>query len=146
MFKQIRSEFDHFLLRYAAECGATVREETKVTEILFADNRCGNDPRPIGANYTHNGTSGSISFEYLIDASGRNGIMSTKVCKKMFVCSLELTLYFHQQYLKNRRMNKSLHNVACWSYWSEHKEYMPGTHRHNAPWFEALTGKYLIIV
>ena len=37
-------------------------------------------------------------------------------------------------------MNQSLHNIACWAYWEGQETYMPGTYRHNAPWFEALTG------
>lgn len=40
-------------------------------------------------------------------------------------------------------MNQSLHNIACWAYWEGQETYMPGTYRHNAPWFEALTGMSL---
>lgn len=76
---QVRSEFDELLLRHAEESGAKVFEETKVTEIKFADNE-GADLRPIGAVYTkRGGQTGEISFDYLVDASGKNGIMSTKV-------------------------------------------------------------------
>ena len=119
-FYKIRSEFDDLLLRHASKCGATVIEETKVTEIQFeGDGRS----RPISATWknTCNGIEGSISFDYLVDATGRNGIMSTK-------------------YLKNRRFNKALNNVACWGYWEETSSYMPGTTRQNAVWVEALQG------
>ncbi|TFK44724.1 hypothetical protein BDQ12DRAFT_673465 [Crucibulum laeve] len=117
----IRSEFDQLLLRHAGESGANVFEETKVTEINFCEDNAPDDPRPISATYIRrSGEKGIISFDYLVDASGRNGIMSTK-------------------YLRNRKMNKSLHNLACWSYWTGASKYMPGTHRENAPWFEALT-------
>ena len=45
------------------------------------------------------------------------------------------------QYLRNRRMNQTLKNVASWGYWTgDAKMYKPGTGRENAPWFEALTG------
>jgi flavin-dependent dehydrogenase len=117
---QIRSEFDDLLLRHASKCGASVIEETKVTELHFVDEGCG---RPVSATWRKTGTGmeGRISFEYLIDASGRNGIMSTK-------------------YLKNRRFNQALNNVACWGYWEGTDSYMPGTTRENAVWVEALDG------
>ncbi|KAF9451401.1 FAD/NAD(P)-binding domain-containing protein [Macrolepiota fuliginosa MF-IS2] len=116
----VRSEFDNLLLRHAESSGAKVFEETKVTEIKFAEST-GTELRPISALYTcNNGEAGEISFDYLVDASGRNGVMSTK-------------------YLKNRKMNGSLHNLACWAYWTGAGMYMPGTERHNAPWFESLT-------
>lgn len=41
-------------------------------------------------------------------------------------------------------MNQTLHNIACWGYWSGAGMYMPGTDRHNAPWFESLTGESII--
>jgi flavin-dependent dehydrogenase len=108
------------LLRHASKCGATIIEETKVTEIQFEGKGGG---RPISATWRNTGTEmeGRISFEYLIDASGRNGIMSTK-------------------YLKNRRFNQALNNVACWGYWEGTDPYMPGTTRENAVWIEALDG------
>jgi len=111
----IREEFDDLLLKYAAKNGATVIEETKVTELCF------DGDRPVSANWvSRSGVEGQISFEYLVDASGRNGMMSTK-------------------YLKNRRFNKSLNNVACWGYWENTGCYMPGTNRDNAVWIESLT-------
>lgn len=76
---QIRSEFDNLLLRHAEESGAKVFEETKVTEIKFAETK-GPEIRPVSAVYVRkDGEIGQISFEFLVDASGRNGIMSTKV-------------------------------------------------------------------
>jgi len=111
----IREEFDELLLKHAAKNGATVVEETRVTEICF------DGERPISASWvSRSGVEGQISFEYLVDASGRNGMMSTK-------------------YLKNRRYNKSLNNVACWGYWENTGCYMPGTNRDNAVWIESLT-------
>ncbi|KAH6904966.1 hypothetical protein BKA70DRAFT_1373310 [Coprinopsis sp. MPI-PUGE-AT-0042] len=111
----VRSEFDEILLRHAAECGAAVFEEHKV-------NLHGSPTsRPCAATFTCPDGPGRITFDYLIDASGRNGIMSTK-------------------YLHNRRMNQTLKNVASWGYWTgDAKMYKPGTGRENAPWFEALT-------
>jgi hypothetical protein len=98
-----------------------VFEEHKVTALTFAD---GSDHRPISATFTAvtTGETRSIAFDYLVDASGRAGIMSTK-------------------YLKNRHMNESLKNIACWGYWTGTEMYAPGTDRENSPWFEALTGE-----
>ncbi|KAK7464329.1 Flavin-dependent halogenase armH4 [Stygiomarasmius scandens] len=114
----IRSEFDEILLRHAQQSGAKVFEGYKVNELQFAPD---SEHRPVSATFTGpDGQKASISFEYLVDASGRLGIMSTK-------------------YLKNRLMNNSLKNLACWGYWKGAGVYMPGSSRHNAPWFESLT-------
>ncbi|KAG1776888.1 putative halogenase [Suillus placidus] len=111
----IRSEFDDLLFRHASKCGATVFDNTRVAEFQF------NGERPVSADWSNasTGIQGRISFNYLVDASGRNGIMSTK-------------------YLKNRRYNQALNNVACWGYWDGTGSYMPGTTRQNAIWVEAL--------
>ncbi|KAG1823475.1 putative halogenase, partial [Suillus subaureus] len=111
----IRSEFDDLLFRHASKCGAAVFDNTRVAEIQF------DGGRPVSADWRNasTGTRGRISFSYLVDASGRNGIMSTK-------------------YLKNRRYNQALNNIACWGYWEGTGSYMPGTTRQNAIWVEAL--------
>ncbi|KAG8216212.1 putative halogenase [Butyriboletus roseoflavus] len=113
----VRSEFDQLLLRHAASCGVRVAEETQVTELHFSTT---NENQPVAASWKRpSGEQGRIEFEYLIDASGRNGIMSTR-------------------YLRNRKFNKSLNNVACWGYWENTDRYMPNTKRENAVWIEAL--------
>ena len=116
---QVRSEFDDILLNHAASCGATIVQETKVNEIIF------DGARPVAARWkaqTHNGAEGTIYFDYLVDASGRNGVMSVK-------------------YLKNRCYSQSLKNIAVWGYWTGANSYMPGTNRDNAVWIEALEGQ-----
>ncbi|KAF5319307.1 hypothetical protein D9619_008582 [Psilocybe cf. subviscida] len=118
-YNVVRSELDELLLRHSQECGAKVYEQTRVLDLAFEDNAEGQPIRPTGANYARGGQSGYISFDYLIDASGNKGIMSTK-------------------YLRNRKMNQTLHNIACWGYWTGGGTYRPDTYRHNAPWFEAL--------
>lgn len=88
------------MLKHAAKNGATVIDETRVTELHF------DGKRPVSASWvSRDGVEGQISFEYLVDATGRNGIMSTK-------------------YLKNRHYNKSLNNIACWGYWENTVRYM----------------------
>ncbi|KAJ7238669.1 putative halogenase [Mycena rebaudengoi] len=111
----VRSEFDEILLRHATESGAVVYEGVQVTGIQFSGER------PISAAWKSDiGNTGELRFKWLVDASGRTGIMSTK-------------------YLRNRRFNQSLKNVAFWGYWNGANMYAPGTKRENAPWFEALT-------
>ncbi|KAF8067527.1 putative halogenase [Lyophyllum atratum] len=121
----IRSEFDEILLRHAASCGVKVHEGVRVTALEFEGGDAAAsipvESRKIkSASWSNDSTSGTISFDWIVDASGRNGIVSTK-------------------YLKNRTFNTALRNVAAWGYWTGGSVYMPGTTRENAPWFEALT-------
>ena len=118
----VRSEFDHLLLDHASSLGAKVYQNTKVLSLEFDENN-----RPISAAYTcrssdaTDAVNGTISFNYLVDATGRAGLMSTK-------------------YLKNRNFTESLKNIAVWGYWTGVGSYGEGTTRAGAPWFEALTG------
>ncbi|KAL1723748.1 hypothetical protein EV715DRAFT_285814 [Schizophyllum commune] len=124
----IRSEFDDLLLQHARTCGVEVFERTKVDSVEFSTD---NTSRPIAVNWTRTSKSASSSpgshratgrttFDYLVDASGRAGVMSTK-------------------YMKNRHFNESLKNIAIWGYWRGAGTYGMGTSREGAPWFEALT-------
>ena len=116
---------DEILLRIAQQSGARVFEEHKATEIEFDPGSVAPNLYPVACKFTNaSGEPGRIMFDYLVDAYGRAGIMSTR-------------------YLKNRQMNNSLKNVACWGYWTNVKMYMPGTSRENASWFELLTGNYV---
>ncbi|KAF7799925.1 hypothetical protein EIP86_011168 [Pleurotus ostreatoroseus] len=155
----VRSEFDELLLKHAASCGVKVFTQTRVDLIHFqrddagggrAENphsaipsttqpefpraRAGSgasvefEPvgRPVRATYsTADGGKGEIGFDYVVDASGRAGLLSTK-------CVTSL-------YLKNRRYNQSLKNVAVWGYWRGTGMYGKDTPRENAPFFEALS-------
>ncbi|KAF8348367.1 FAD binding domain-containing protein [Amanita rubescens] len=142
----IRSDFDQMLLNHARFCGVSVYERTMVESISFSEK----DPtKPTFVSWSHKSPPTPLSppstpshspcrpcteltgdstapirgitkFSHLIDATGRAGIMSTK-------------------YLKNRRFNASLRNVAVWGYWSDVGVYGKGTSREGAPWFEALT-------
>ncbi|TBU24654.1 FAD/NAD(P)-binding domain-containing protein [Dichomitus squalens] len=153
----VRSEFDHLLLKHAASCGAKIYEQTRVVDVAFEDASSSQVPlqpapqpphscfgqripgqrrpstvefsnppaselgRPKSVVYeTAFGAKREITFDYLVDASGRAGIMSTK-------------------YLKNRKFNASLKNVAVWGYWKNTDMYGEGTPRQNAPFFEALS-------
>ena len=71
------------------------------------------------------GTSGKINLEYLVDASGRAGVVSTK-------------------YWKNRRYNQGLKDVAIWGYWEGAAVSCPGETGEGQPYFEALDGTFLL--
>ncbi|KAF2970807.1 hypothetical protein GQX73_g2832 [Xylaria multiplex] len=130
----VRSEADHILFKHAGECGAKVFDKTKVNEIQFESkpvngngvtngNGVANGApvalgKPVSASWSQkeNDLSGTIRFKYLVDASGRNGIVS-------------------QKYLKNRKYNQGLKSVANWGYWKNGKPHGPGL---GDPFFEAL--------
>ena len=120
------------MFRHAGKSGAAIFDGVKVDSIEFLppNNQDGTvesetpDPgRPVSASWSRkDGTSGQIKFDYLVDASGRAGLVSTK-------------------YLKNRKNNQGLKNIANWGYWKGAGEYAPGTARQGQPLFEALSGK-----
>ncbi|KAJ5890587.1 FAD/NAD(P)-binding domain-containing protein [Penicillium subrubescens] len=123
----IRSESDDLLFRHAGTCGAHIFDETKVDAIQFESDTNETSPdgvlnpgRPVSVTWVRkDGSSGSTSLKYLVDASGRHGILSTK-------------------YLKNRKFNENFKNVANWAYWKSDNVYGPGTHMEGSPYFEAL--------
>jgi flavin-dependent dehydrogenase len=123
----VRSEADNLMFQHATKCGAKTFDAVRVKSIGFDADGLTELGRPVSATYVHkveaNGeqVTGMITFDYIVDASGRLGILSTK-------------------YLKNRRYNQSLKNVAHWGYWCGASPYAPGTRRENSPFFEALQG------
>lgn len=124
----IRSEGDEILFKHAGESGAKIFDETKVDSIEFesggesTNSALPNPGRPVSATWKRkDGTSGRISFKYLVDATGRQGLLSTK-------------------YLKNRHYNQGLKNIANWGYWKGAGAYGKDTKREGSPYFEALKG------
>lgn len=78
------------------------------------------DGRPRSAQWFSKGNSGTIEFDYIIDCSGRQGILSTKV-------------------LHNRHYNQTLKNIATWGYWTGNTGiYGKGTNREGAIFIEGL--------
>ncbi len=130
----VRSEADDLMFRHAGKSGAKIFDGVKVNTIDFLplDSKTmgseGSDlGRPVSAAWSKkDGSSGTIEFEYIVDASGRAGIVSTK-------------------YLKNRRYNQGLKNVASWGYWKGASQYGVGTPKEGQPYFEALEGLHLRI-
>ncbi|KAF9064539.1 hypothetical protein BDP27DRAFT_1333396 [Rhodocollybia butyracea] len=117
-FNVNRAEYDELLFKHAAEQGAKVYDEHRVTELQFSEQ---DSTRPVSAHWESkvNNTSGTIHFDYLIDASGRQAILSTK-------------------YHRDREYIKSLKNSAIWGYWKGSKRYGEGTERDGAPFIEVL--------
>ncbi|KAL8795410.1 MAG: hypothetical protein Q9195_002151 [Heterodermia aff. obscurata] len=130
----IRSESDDLMFRHAGKNGANIFDGTKVTAIEFAPpldhgaidtkNSDSDAPtkqgRPVSATWSRkDGSSGEVKFDYLVDASGRTGLVSTK-------------------YLKNRTFNQDLKNVASWGYWKGAIQYGVGSPKEGQPFFEAL--------
>ncbi|RAQ52676.1 radH flavin-dependent halogenase [Aspergillus flavus] len=120
----IRAEADELLFRHAAHSGAKTFEAVKVNSVTFTPSpTLDTGPgRPVSASYTQksDGATGVIGFKYIIDTSGRAGLLNTK-------------------YLKNRKYNQGPKNVAVWAYWKATGKYGEGTPRENSPYFEALT-------
>lgn len=112
------------MLRHASHEGVKVYQETRVESLSFENDGSPANARPVSAEWKNkSGQSGTIQFDWLIDASGRQGIMSTK-------------------YLCNRIYREGLKNVAAYGYWKDVTVFEEGGPRSNAPWFECLTGPY----
>jgi len=69
-----RAEFDDLLLRHAASCGAEVREETSVEDVLFENGRA------VGVRTRRSGAAPEeIRAKVVVDASGQGGFLSRKL-------------------------------------------------------------------
>ena len=93
-FQVKRSEFDQLLLEHAKSQGVQVHEGVVVRSLRF------DGDRPVRASWQKVGgdATGEIEFDYLVDASGRSGIMANR-------------------YLHSRRHNEAFQNIAVWGYY-----------------------------
>jgi len=89
-----RSEFDQLLLEHAKSQGVQVHEGVAVRSLAF------DGDRPVRASWQAVGSeaTGEIEFDYLVDASGRSGVMANR-------------------YLRSRRHNEAFQNIAVWGYY-----------------------------
>jgi FADH2-dependent halogenase len=69
-FQVERSDFDKILLDSAAEAGATVLEEARVGRLIFSGERI------CGVEYKRHGEERSATAKFVIDASGRAGVIA----------------------------------------------------------------------
>jgi flavin-dependent dehydrogenase len=90
-----RAKYDEILLRNAAKQGVDVIEEAAVRRVIF------DGKRAVAAEWTDKkgGEINSVFFDYVIDASGRHGVLSA-------------------QHFKMRQQHDIFQNVAVWSYWT----------------------------
>src|ERR1041385_9022861 len=90
-YQVTRADFDKLLLDHAAECGAEVREETGVDNIEFSD-----DGATLVIARKGNGSAQQIGARYVIDASGRNSILSAKFkLKKNYEHLQKVSVFAH---------------------------------------------------
>lgn len=97
-FQVERREFDRILLENAAEKNVAVFQGVAISEVFF------DNGRPVRASWSEvdGDARGEIEFDFLVDGSGRAGLMSTR-------------------YLKTRRFLDTFRNVAVWGYWKDAK-------------------------
>jgi flavin-dependent dehydrogenase len=84
-----RSEFDDLLLRHAESCGAEVRQETAVEDVLFEGGRAVG-VRARGAE----GQPEEIRAKVIVDASGEGAILSRKLKLRRFDPKLKRAALF----------------------------------------------------
>jgi flavin-dependent dehydrogenase len=97
-----RAEFDALLLEHAQSSGAEVSMGVAAKEVVFTGER------PTAVHCA--GPDGEFTiddFDYLIDATGRNGLLSAR-------------------HFQDRYPHSNLRNVAIWGYW-EGAKVLPGT-------------------
>ncbi|MFN2398616.1 MAG: NAD(P)/FAD-dependent oxidoreductase [Gemmatimonadaceae bacterium] len=93
-----RAEYDHILLKAAADHGADVREECEVTDVQLSENSV-----PSTVAWKSDSDEGTLETDFVIDASGLRGSLSQK--------------------LTSRQWDKYYRNMAIWSYWKGGKRY-----------------------
>lgn len=84
-----RAEFDDLLLRHSESCGAVVREETAVREVIFEGSRA------IGVVARERGGEDfEIRAKAVVDASGQNAFLSGKLGTRRFDRKLKRAAVF----------------------------------------------------
>lgn len=117
-----REDFDDILLRNAARQGAQVVQNATVKRVLFDDDRA------VAIEWVRNDSPDTVlrtCFDYLIDASGRAGMLT-------------------RQQFRNRRPHDIFRNVAIWGYW-DGGERLPGTPEGGINVLSADDGWYWVI-
>jgi len=90
-YQVTRADFDKLLLDHAAESGAEVREETNLDSIDFSD-----EDATLFISRKGNGAREELHARYVIDASGRNSILSAKFqLKKNYEHLQKVSVFAH---------------------------------------------------
>ena len=88
-----RGDFDHLLLQHAVELGAEVREEWEATEVLFEGDRAvGVKARPCPGGKP--GEVVEIRAPIVVDATGRDTLLASRMRRKAAVARLDKTAFF----------------------------------------------------
>jgi flavin-dependent dehydrogenase len=88
-----RADFDNLLLEHAAACGAEVRQETAVADVLFEGGRA------VGVVAVEkDGQKREIRAHAVVDASGQGALLSSKLGTRRFDAKLKrAALFAHYQ-------------------------------------------------
>jgi flavin-dependent dehydrogenase len=84
-----RADFDELLLRHSASCGAEVREETSVEDVLFENGRA------VGVRVRRaGGDAEDVRAKVVVDASGQGAVLSRKLGLRRFDPKLKRNALF----------------------------------------------------
>jgi flavin-dependent dehydrogenase len=90
-----RSEFDHILFDNAGDRGAELREEWEATEVLFDGTQAvGVKARPMLNNGKSRGELVELRAKVVVDATGRDALMASRMRRKTPVARLDHTAVF----------------------------------------------------
>lgn len=103
-YQVTRAEFDKMLLDHAEEEGVQVFQKTEVRELTFDPNEPARPVAAVVAPRDNRAATTTITFNHVIDASGRNGIMASK-------------------YLRNRYYHDVFKNIGVWGYWKNFRHF-----------------------
>jgi flavin-dependent dehydrogenase len=73
-----RAAFDQLLLDHARDLGVEVHQPATVTEVLFSGERA------TGVRVEHNGTTLQFDSRFVVDASGRAGVLAHRIGERAF--------------------------------------------------------------
>jgi flavin-dependent dehydrogenase len=88
-FQVKRADFDQLLLGHSASCGAEVREETRVEDVLFENGRAAG-VRVVGPD----GSTRELRARVVVDASGQGAFLSRKLGTRTFDAKLKRAALF----------------------------------------------------
>ena len=97
-YQVTRAEYDHILIKAAAERGAVIREACEVTDVKMPEG-----DGPVSVSWKTETASGTTEADWVIDASGGRGILA--------------------QQLNLRRFDRYYKNMAVWSYFRGGKRF-----------------------
>ena len=84
-----RADFDQLLLNHSAACGAVIREETAVRDVLFEEGRA------VGVAVRNGAGAGEeVRAKVIVDASGQTALLSRKLGTRKFDAKLKRAAVF----------------------------------------------------